>query len=499
VAQLTHRVDLTLPEFPMLSSELGRTVLVPASRDSDTGEKENLPEILYCHNVLPTKRGLISVGYEEIIPATIGVDSNTTFDDTRIIFGNSGNRVEFAITTDGAIYALELGDTAWRKLTSIPASAGVLVTLGTVNGQTYIHWEGIGGYQYDEATHDLVTVTYLGLALNNIIGITASSGYLLAYNAFDVAWSSTINPLDFVPNPVTGAGGGTVSDTEGLIVFIVPNSLGLMVYTAANCVSAQYTGNAQFPFRFKSVDNSKGAIGLDLVAYESNASEHFSYTKAGLQAIDVREAKIIVPEVTDFLSGEQFEDYDELTDILSTTNLTTTMKKKVKLIASRHLIISYGITEFTHAIVYDLALKRLGKLKITHVDVLEYLGSQLEIGKHTLAFLTKTGMISILEFASHSTARPGVLLLGRFQYIRDRHLVLQRVTAQNIAPTNVFKIIDKVSLDGLTTTDVVGAEVITGNIRTVSFRSSGINHVIALIGHFSLYSLQMLFTVGGRR
>jgi len=87
-----------------------------------------------------------------------------------------------------------------------------------------------------------------------------------------------------------------------------------------------------------------------------------------------QKAQIVLPEITDFLAGKVFEDFDEVTKELSLTELTATMKKKTKFISSRYLIVSYGITEFTHALIYDIALERLGKLKIAHVDCFEYLG-----------------------------------------------------------------------------------------------------------------------------
>lgn len=497
MAQIPYRVDLTTQRFPLLSSELGRSVLVSSFKNTPTGEESNDPQIIYMHNVMPTSRGVVSVGYEEVIPATTGADTNFTFNDVRIIFGDEGGRVHFGITTDGDLYAIEPGDIVWRKLTPPASSIGVFITDGTVNGITYIYFQGIGAYKYDESAHDLVSVSFTGLSLSGVIGITASSGYLVAYNDTDVAWSSTVDPLDFTPSAVTGAGGGSVSDTAGYIIFIVPNSLGLMVYTSANCVSAQYTGNLQYPFRFKSVDNSKGALGLDFVAYEANSSEHYAYTKGGLQSLDSRAADIILPEVTDFLAGKQLEDYDEITNILSTTDLTTTMKKKVKLIASRYLIISYGINTFTHALVYDIGLKRLGKLKINHVDCFEYLGTQSEISKETVAFVINTGQIKVLKFSVTAVERPGVLILGNYQYSRDRQLVLHNVVAENVKSTDSFICRTKALLEDGSYNEIAGQSSIKGTARSNLFFISGINHSITFIGSFNLSTVQLLFTVGG--
>jgi len=499
MAQFDHRVDLTDTSFPLLTQEMGRSVLVSSFRDAPTGEKADTPQIYYCHNIMPTDSGIVSVGYEEIIPAPIGGDANTTFDDTRIIFGDAGNRVHLAITTDGNFYALEEGDTVWRKLTAPVGAAGKLVTLGTVNGISYIYIQGVGGYNYDEVTHDFTAaLVFAGLAAG-VIGMTASYGYLIAYTEFAIAWSSTIDPLDFVPSTVTGAGGGKVAELEGHITFSVPNELGVLVYTSANVVAATYTGNKQYPFKFKSVGNSKGALGLDQVAYEANAADHYAYTKGGLQTVNSRTANSILPETTDFLAGKQFEDFDESTFIFTLTNLPTTMKKKVKLIASRYLIISYGITTFTHALVYDVALEKLGKLKISHVDCFEYLGAQTEISKESIAFLLNDGTIKYLRFSVPSTGRAGVLLLGKYQYKRGRHLILHRVVIENVAASDTFTVKDLVSLDGKNALVNAMVETVGTGYRDYAGRLSGVNHSILIIGQFNLSSMELTFSLGGSR
>ena len=499
MAQFDYRADLTNMDFPLLTQEMGRSVLVSSLRDAPSGERANSPQIYYAHNVMPTKNGVVSIGYEEKIPAPTAGDANITFDDVRIIFSTTTNRVHFAICTDGNFYALEEGDTAWRKLTAPAASAGVFVTTGTVNGQTYIYWEGIGAYEYDEIAHDLAAVVLIGLALGNVIGITASSGYLVAFNALALAWSSTVNPLDFTPSTVTGAGGGNVADIEGHIIFVVPNSLGLLCYTEANTVAATYTGNLQYPFKFRGVDNSKGALGLDQVAYEANAADHFAYTKGGLQTVSSRKSVNILPETTDFLAGKQLEDFDETTYTFSLTDLTTTMKKKVKLVASRYLVISYGINTFTHALIYDIVLEKLGKLKISHVDVFEYLGNQLEISKESLAFLSNEGKIEVLKFSVPTTDRTGVLILGKYQYKRGRHLVLHNILAENVKSTDSFTCVVLSSVDGKNNTVVTTTETVSTGFRQYAARTSGVNHAVVLKGLFNLSTLELIFSLGGSR
>jgi len=498
-AQIHHRVDLTNSNFPLLSTQLGRSVLVSSFDKSPTGERVNTPQIYYCHNVMPTLEGVVSVGYNEVVP-TITAEPTTAFQDVRIIFSETGTRCHLGIAGTGLAYILEPGDVVWRHITSHPALGTKLTTIGTVKGTTYIHLHTVGTFTYNSVTHTFTSVTLGGMPISDIIGVAASSGYLVAYNELEIAWSSTISPIDFIPSTVTGAGYGSVADLEGLMVFIVPNSLGLLIYTSANVVAATYTGNKQYPFKFRAVDNSKGALGLDQVAYEVNSAEHFAYTKGGLQSVNSRKASNLLPEVTDFLAGKVLEDFDELTYTFSSTPLTVTMKKKVKLIASRYLVISYGITEFTHAIIYDIALKKLGKIKFTHVDVFEYIGAQVELSKETLAFVDKIGKISTLEFSVPSTGRVGVVVLGKYQYKRGRHLVMHAVQVERVEVTDTFDVRLLASLDGTNISSVVsGYEESVANMRHVHFRESARNHSIALVGQFNLTSLQLEFTIGGER
>lgn len=499
MAQFNHRVDLTQAEFPLLSSDKGRSVLVSSFKNAPSGEQTNTPQITYMHNVMPTYEGLISVGYEEVIPAVEGSHATDLFSDIRLIFGNLGSRVYLGITSDMHAFSLEEGDTIWRHNVHASPAVGSIITNGTVDGQSYIYVAASGCFEYDEATSAYITVILTGIPISNVLGCCASSGYLILFNESEVAWSSTIDPTDFTPSAITGAGYGSVADLEGSIQFAVPNSLGVLIYTSANVVAATYTGNKQYPFKFKSVDNSKGALGLDYIAYEANAADHFTYTKGGLQTVNSRSASNFLPQFTDFLAGKVFEDFDEVLSVFNSTILTTTMKKKVKFIASRYLVISYGITEFTHALIYDITLKRVGKLKITHVDCFEYLGAQVEISKESIGFLLKEGEIKILKSSIATASRTGVLMLGKYQYTRDRHLILHEVLAEEVESTDDFAFTDLVAVDGKNTTAVSATETTSDGYRTYNLRSSGQNHSLLFVGKFKLSTVAMLFSLGGRR
>ena len=486
----------------MLSKNQSRTII--GGLESSKAGVEEIPKIYFCHNIMPTEDGLESVGYLSAIPAIFPAITNMT--DARVLHSVERNTVHLAWDADGRAYSLEEGDTVWYSLpdtvpaTILPSFDIEHVTTGTVNGITYILYRDIGVFAYHESSHTLEPVTLTGIAIANLLGITASSGYLIAYSGDAIAWSSLIDPKDFAPSQVTGAGGGLISGIQGGIQFILPNDLGVLVYAHSNVIAGTFTGNAQYPFKLREVTSSKGGVALDLVAYEANSAAQFSYSRAGLQFINSQRAETFLPETTDFLAGKVFEDFDESTKELSETQLTTTMKKKLKFIVSRYIVISYGITSFTHALIYDIALEIVVKLKIDHVDCFEYLGGQLEVSKESIAFLLPTGEVKTLDFSTTSTTSNGVVIFGKMQYTRGRTITLQGVDIENVEDGATLSVTDLAALDGKTTTKTEGVlNYSADGVRKYSFKVSAINHSLLLIGKFNLSSLFITYNLNGRR
>tara|TARA_R110000824_G_scaffold313775_2_gene500557 strand:+ start:2784 stop:4253 length:1470 start_codon:yes stop_codon:yes gene_type:complete len=489
----------------MLSEQQTRTTLAPADGENPTSSDK--VGVAYCHNVMPTQRGLNSVGYKEVVAAVVGLPVGVTIVDVRVAYGSARSRLHLAWDSLGGIYALLDGSTAWVDVpATVPATGGVgfsseSVTIGTVNGISYIFYAGIGAFTYNEGTGVLDAVTLVGLLIADILGVVASSGYLIAYTTSAIAWSSTLVPTDFVPSTVTGAGGGNVAGIAGDILFCTANTLGVLVYTNANTIAGTYTGNTQFPFKFREVDNSKGGISLDRVAYEANSTEQFVFSKAGLQSMSSRIANNILPEVTDFLAGRRFEDYNEATKLYEVTDIASdaTLMKKIKYVASRYLVISYGISSFTHALVYDTALQRLGKLKIIHVDCLEYVGTQSEISKESLAFVLADGTVQVVDF-SVAAVSSGVLVLGKIQFVRSRLITLLGVEMENVTSGDTLSLSSQAALDGKNFTTVEGTlRSNVGELREYDFRSTAKNHSLVFIGQFNLVTALMRYTVAGRR
>ena len=501
MAQAFYSIDLTNPVMPMLSEQQTRTVIGSTAGEAPAASKR--VGLAYIHNVMPSRYGLDAIGYLQTVLACADLPAGVTFTATKVIFGNKRTRLHLAWDSAGQVYVLPSASTSWAKVTGGAGLSVDAVTEGTVNGVSYLYYSRTGCYVFDESTQSLVATELTGLLASEVIGLVASSGYLIAYTEEAIAWSSTLVPTDFVPSQVTGAGGGLVAGIDGDIVFCTINTLGVLVYTQANAIAGTYTGNARYPFKFREVASSKGGISLAQVAYKANAPSQFVYSKAGLQTITSQSAEAILPEVTDFLAGRRFEDYDEVTREFTIADLppTSAMLKKLAYIASRYLVISYSLpdTGFTHALVYDTALEKAGKLKIAHTDVFEFVAEQTEVSKEAIAFLKTDGSVEVVDFSTTANTS-GVVMLGKLQLSRSRLLTLLGVEVENIPEEFPLDVYALSALDGKNGRKVDGSlRNSADNIREYAFRATAKNHSLVFTGSFNLVTVQVRYRTASRR
>lgn len=253
--------------------------------------------------------------------------------------------------------------------------------------------------------------------------------------------------------------------------------------------------------------SSGGCASSSLVAYDANTGSQYAYTTSGLQLVTATSTNTTFPEVTDFLAGQDFEDFDELTQAFSQLTLTVPMVKAVTSIADRYLIFSYGLVSLTHAIVYDMSQKRFGKLKFPHVDIFEYEyadASATDAPRRSIAFLSPNGTVNVLNPSVTFGQSNGVILLGKFQLMRSRTLTLEKLEIQTVHPNQAAVAYDLVSDTGGTIESirkVSGFEVsLSGQSQRVyNFHTTGLNHSILIIGGFFLASFVLTFHVHGRR
>lgn len=512
MADIVYRANLKAAKFPLLSELQGRTVIV---RGQDQNYSQGLvpreqadsaagiPQIYYCHNVIPTDLGYKSVGYQEVVPAYFPEGVGLT--SPLILRTGTGESASLVSDSLGNLHVLETGTSVWLTPAGAPSPelvAGKRITVAFVSGVTYIFISRLGCYTYDWNSQEFSEVTLTGLDVSQIIGVAGNKGYLIAYSEDSIAWSSVITPTDFTPSLETGAGGGGIEGARGELVTIESVYGGMIVFTSANAVAAIASDNVRYPYNFVEVTGAGGLIDPEHVSYDANSGAVYAYTTSGLQTVSLRQALTIFPEVTEFISGEYLEDFDEVTNEFSITSVPgAVLAKKLAVVADRYLIISYGVNELTYAIYYDTALKQFGKLKVTHTACFELERTDREIPRRSIAFLNASGRVTALDSDIISDVSNGVMLLGKYQYVRSRRLTMQNVSFENVNAGDNFSLSVISSLDGKNDDLIKQGFLISsrGKQRSYNFFQTGLNHSILLKGAFHAVSLVLTFTVHGGR
>jgi len=508
MTQLTYRANLTAATIPFLSELQGRTVIIPSidqnfsrqlNSPKDADRNIGIPQVYYGHNIVPTDAGFISVSYLPI--ANPPADSDFTFRDIFVLRDSADNKAYLVNTGSGRNYVLTSTGAGWLRTTDkAPAGTGIVST-AYVNGVTYIYFGGLGCFKYNFATNALDLVTLTSLNATTILGICAASGYMIAWTSNSIAWSSTLDPTDFTPSLVTGAGGSPVQAIKAAITVCVVHAAGFIIYTKVNAVAAVYTGNSQFPFSLKEIVSAGGVSSFAVVGFDGNGTDHFAYTTAGVQAISVTKTATVFPAATDFLAGSQFEDFNETTAQFVVTVLGSPMQKKLTTVADRYLILSYGINSLTHALFYDFSLARWGKLKVPHVDCFEYQVLDpvvVETPRRSIGFLQSDGSVKVLAMSYDTAASNGVMIMGKYQYQRPYYTTLLEAHFENVKAGANFNIRNLVSIDG---TNQVAKDLYlqtsAGLYRKFIGRQTGVNHSLLVTGGFHASSVELKFCTNG--
>jgi len=151
-----------------------------------------------------------------------------------------------------------------------------------------------------------------------------------------------------------------------------------------------------------------------------------------------------------------FEDYDAFTNTFTQTKFDWTMRKKLAVVADRYVILSYGLSptaDMTHAIVIDLTQTRMGKLKLTHTSCFELRSlnsSVTEIPRDSIAFLQRDGTVKVVDFSLLETGDDAVLILGKYQYVRQKMIELNCLEVETVETTDLFTVLAMPSLNGKT-------------------------------------------------
>ncbi|PHQ81736.1 MAG: hypothetical protein COB66_01305 [Coxiella sp. (in: Bacteria)] len=503
MAQLDFSMNLQNTRFSLLSSDQSRTVINP-----ERGGNPDPPTVSYSHNMMATTEGYKTIGYTVRTPDVPAIVSGFTL--VRPIIAIDGSL--HILGWDGVGQAYRIAGSAWQIVNPSPPPILLTetITVGDVDGRSYIFYEGHGCFSYDSDTNTLNTVTLTGLDLSEVIGVAGSNGYLVAFTGDAIAWSSTLDPTDFVPSPVTGSGGGKIADIDGRIILTTSVSTGLLIYTGHNVVAASYTGNINFPWKLKEVPNSKGTSTIADIAFMSNSGPQFVRTFAGYQSVVPQTAEMLLPEVEDFLTGRRVETFNEVTFVYDEVFTGANILTRLTLIGSRYLVISYGLAEspfnplgpYTHALIYDNVLSKLSKLLIRHIVCFDL--SPIIAGAantNAIAFLQLKGAVYTVD-TNNSEEASGVLILGKLQHRRGKFLTILEISLTN---ADIFtKAYVQTSLNGSSFTTKEASLKLTSTqgereLIDYNIRETGVNHSVVIIGNVNLVDVHTTYTEAGDR
>lgn len=470
------RGALAAASFPLVALLGGRTVgqpqldedakTVQTALGTPTPTQMNTPQVLYCHNVMPTTEGMQSCGFVPKIAALAGAND---FDQAITLRDANENNFIF-VPARGKNYIFQASTGNWVSTDPFTGWNGQLVTRAYVNGRTFICYEQRGIYEYDAVAGTFTLQTITGLLNSEVRGIGASSNYLIAFTDLEVCWSSLVNPLDFVPDLTTGAGRSIPQDVKARITAVLGISGGFIVYTAKNAIAAVYTNNTRAPFTFKEIANAGGIQTYEQVTSEQTSGAQYAWTTGGFQKITVQSAEPVDAAVNDFIAGKMHDEFNPVTKLLTTIySSQAEFPVKLSFISNRFVVLSYSSNNdsqlYDYALIYDVVLKRWGKVKVVHTDCFNYpypnvfgnvpyssllnttydnltqtTYADLATGvnsdppsKLTIAFMSNKGAVQLLTMDyDKDSDQGGVIIFGHFQLIRAHMMTSSAVDFEGL-------------------------------------------------------------------
>lgn len=542
----TFRLNLGSSEFPFLHKQYGQSIIYPqqdmhyirpnAFSGAEADKNIGIPQLIFCENVMPSINGYQSVGFLVPIQGTAFTDFDMAFylrdateNGTLFVPGESGGTMKR--------YTYDQSSNTWST-SNKAVPAGAKCTVCNVKSRTFVHaefddefweWTGVWG-----------VVVFAGITATNIKGLVSANAYNILYDYNTIYWSSTVDPTDFLPSLITGAGSSRVLAIKGRIVFCEAIEDGFIIYATKNTVIAKYSQNARFPWNFKEIKNSAGLVSQEHASSGGDNNNNYVWTAQGLMSYGPIRADQVFPIVSEFIGEREIEVYNKATKNIDTVTLTDQPVVKVDFLANRYLVISYGQTSLmSHALIYDSALKRWGKIRVDHVDAFEFSGNpgvpgnvasltwaqlsgtwaqqnvtwfeygaiisggaaSIGVPYRALGFLGKDGQVKVVSFEYADTTDVSVMYLGKLQFLRNNLWTIQDIEAERMQSESQTKLAILTTLDGTNFLPAVYPfkKLNAGTLQKWECRLTGRNHTLRFEGNFHLYSIVASGKEAGQR
>jgi hypothetical protein len=506
VAVQRFKVALNNARFPLLSTKAQQAVFVPGLDSAprtprifmgaDESIDHNLAQVIYSENVMPSSEGIRSVGYSQLIAPTVNGDFDSIFAlrdaaENTVLYSPAGGQNYVYDTVAGAWTADPIEDVFAKTLHADSVPATSRVTYAYVDGKTFVCFSRLKSNEGSPTDMSIMfwdgaSLTPAGsliatppFPVGEIDGIASSNGFLLIWSELSVAWAPfNGTAFDFAPylnGNFTGAGAQVPEDIQGNIRAIVTMAGGFAMFTDRNAVGASYYSQSlASPWVFREIGDAGGLESYEQATVEGTLSSVYAYTTVGFQRISLNSAESVLPDISDFVANRKIERYRYDLRELYEAAVTLDFFTKITNIANRYVVISYGTFPkiFSYAIVYDLALKRWGKLRMVHRDCFYYaygvrtadltyamLGdvpydhpdlttydattqqsNAFTAAQHGLAFLKETGEVIVADWSDgeRDTEDTAVAIIGRVQLTRAANTQLNRATVAGLVSGSIY-------------------------------------------------------------
>lgn len=543
MGQQVIRMNLQNASFPLLTGLMGKSIVIPGADQTEKSKTQSnvadgnqylaSPQMMYVNNMLPTANGYKSVDQTPVLAATGRADFEYAF----AITDEDENKCLVAFGADHTnlnCYAMKYGESGFSVSSYAWTAKLPNITSAYAGGKNYFCIPGYGVLVYSsgEFRFSPAAITYpSGVVATDIVAICSSNNYLIMATVDTVYWSSTINPEDFTPSLTTGAGSGIPNDLNGRIVSLNPLNNGFVVYTSDNIILSSFSNNTNFPWIFRNANNGAGITSSKHVTSGTDLSYHYAWTSSGMLKVTSMGCEAVFPEVTDFLTTYIYETVGAITSgitnylIITPERIVKPLSVRVRFIGSRYLAIAYGkaltvsdiVQKYTQILVYDIAMKRWGKLSVDSVtDLIELnfdstlgLSNSAAIPKDNFGLLLNTGEVRKIRFDTENSPVYYVasgILFGRIALTRTSVSTLLRVEAERqLYNGNVFGTLlpsNTGEFAGMRATiPLQNRHTNTSDTTALDYacRSTAKEHLLYLSGTMHLSSLVLTFAKHGRR
>ncbi len=558
------KLALNAATFPLLSTHASRSVCIPAldgvSRTprtfmgSDDNIDYNIPQIIYCENVLPTRSGIKSVGYQQVIAPTVNNDFDSIFplrdaDENTVLYSPSKGRNYIYDDVAGA-WSTEDIPTIWSLTLaagSVPADSKV--TYAYVDGKTFVCYSRLKSttgvdmsiMQWDSATKSLIPatsiITNLPFPVGEIDGISSSSGYLLVWSGLTIAWApfngAAFDYTIYANGNYTGAGYQIPEDVQGPITAIIAMAGGFVAFTTRNAIGASYHSQTiTAPWVFREIPDAGGMDSYEQATVEGSLGRLIAYTTSGMQSLSLNSAELTFPAVSDFIAARSSERYDNGSHAIVPGSASVDLFTKITAVGNRYVVVSYGYYPgiFSYALIYDLGLKRWGKMRIVHRDCFYYTQKPVAAGltyamlldvsyaatapdtyadtnlapdrvtaaQHALAFLKSDGEVVLGVWSDEARSEDAaVAIFGRIQLTRSSNVQFNTIEVEGLKSGDIELM---PSYDGrtLSPTQVLTTITSVGDFRKAGGIIDCKNFNIIVEGTFDLSNLIIEGTTSGK-